>query len=491
MGQKLKIRMAVLLLGIGVLLFLGLGLWVFADGYLRTARVVETQRISGDITAKGFRLALLTSEFLLHKEIRARRQWRKMHADLQRTLAEERLLLAPFRVQVTAIGNSLDEMGRLFDTVLATIDRVTGADRHPAEDEIYRLQTSQLIIRVAELQSAIDGMESVSRRSVQQVLGTSNQGLLFKLAGLFALGVLFGAGAWWFFYNRIQRPLTVLQADIERIRGGAETLRAGKCAEDELGAVVDAFNALLDQQQVNQRRLTEMHDRLQMSNKELQDFAYVVSHDLQEPLRMVSSYMALLERRYIDSLDQDATDFIAFAVDGANRMSAMIEGLLQYSRVETQGDPFQEIELRHALDGALDNLQLRIEETGADIDSQPLPRVNADASQMERLLQNLIGNAIKFHGDAAPEIRIEVADDGECWRISVRDNGIGMKEEDAQRVFKMFQRLHTRDEYPGMGVGLAVCRRIVKRHGGRIWVESRLGEGARFTFTLPKAGNEQ
>ncbi len=206
---------------------------------------------------------------------------------------------------------------------------------------------------------------------------------------------------------------------------------------------------------------------------------------------MVSSYMALLERRYIDSLDQDATDFIAFAVDGANRMSAMIEGLLQYSRVETQGDPFQEIELRHALDGALDNLQLRIEETGADIDSQPLPRVNADASQMERLLQNLIGNAIKFHGDAAPEIRIEVADDGECWRISVRDNGIGMKEEDAQRVFKMFQRLHTRDEYPGMGVGLAVCRRIVKRHGGRIWVESRLGEGARFTFTLPKAGNEQ
>jgi len=205
----------------------------------------------------------------------------------------------------------------------------------------------------------------------------------------------------------------------------------------------------------------------------------------------VSSYVKLLQRRYLDRLDPEAGEFMDFAIDGANRMSAMIEGLLLYSRVETQGEPLQQTGLEQALAGALENLQLSIEESGADIRRQPMPQVHADPSQMERLFQNLIGNAIKFRAEAPPRVDITVADDGEAWHFAVQDNGIGMKTEEAERVFTMFQRLHTREEYPGLGVGLAVCRRIVKRHGGRIWVESSPGAGATFHFTLPKAGSEQ
>lgn len=242
----------------------------------------------------------------------------------------------------------------------------------------------------------------------------------------------------------------------------------------------------ISERQAARRAVEEANQRLEASNKELQDFAYLVSHDLQEPLRMVSSYLNLLERRYRDRLDQDAEDFIAFSVDGANRMSAMIEGLLQYSRVETQGAGFEVTDLEQRLAAALDNLQLGIEETGAEIERQPLPSVEADATQMERLFQNLIGNALKFRGAAVPHIGIHVQERGEEWLFSVSDNGIGMAPREADRAFTMFQRLCTREEYPGMGVGLAVCRRIVMRHGGRIWVESRPGEGATFLFTLPR-----
>lgn len=243
-------------------------------------------------------------------------------------------------------------------------------------------------------------------------------------------------------------------------------------------------------QEITERRraelaLEEASSRLEASNRELRQFAYVVSHDLQEPLRMVSSYLQLLWRRYRGRLDNEADEFIGFAVDGATRMSAMIEGLLQYSRVETQGRPFAETDLERVVDGTLANLRLAVEESGASVERGPLPRLRADAEQLGRLFQNLIGNALKFRAEETPRVVIEAVRDGRWWRFSVSDNGIGVDPEQSERLFEMFQRLHTREEYPGMGVGLAVCRRIVERHGGRIWVEPGEGEGAVFRFTLP------
>jgi signal transduction histidine kinase len=224
---------------------------------------------------------------------------------------------------------------------------------------------------------------------------------------------------------------------------------------------------------------------LERSNQELQQFAYVASHDLQEPLRMVSSYMQLLERRYSNQLQGDAKDFINFAVDGAKRMQSLIDDLLAYSRVGTRGKPFEQIDLSKVLLQSESNLKISIEENNAEVQSTSLPTIWGDGTQMIQLFQNLISNALKFHGEATPKIRVSAEDQNGCHHIIVSDNGIGIDPQYTERIFLIFQRLHTREEYPGTGIGLAICKRIVERHGGQIWVESNLGKGAAFHFTIP------
>ena len=201
---------------------------------------------------------------------------------------------------------------------------------------------------------------------------------------------------------------------------------------------------------------------------------------------MVASYVQLLARRYRGRLGADADEFIGFAVDGATRMQALINALLSYSRVGTQGSAFAPTECEAVLDGALAGLKAAIQESGATVTRAALPAVMGDAAQLGQLFQNLIGNAIKFHNHNAPEVHVAAEPHGQEWRFSVRDNGIGLDAQYAERVFVMFQRLHAKGEYPGTGIGLAVCKKIVERHGGRIWVESEPGRGATFYFTLPQ-----
>ncbi len=225
---------------------------------------------------------------------------------------------------------------------------------------------------------------------------------------------------------------------------------------------------------------------LRRSNEELEQFAYIASHDLQEPLRMVASYTQLLERRYAAQLDEGAREFIGYAVDGAKRMQQFITGLLRYSRVGTEARVLEAVNLEEVLATATANLRIAVEESGAEVKSGALPVVLGDPRQLTQLFQNLIGNALKFRKpDVAPRVKVEAERDGEFWRISVRDNGIGLDPRFSERVFTIFQRLHTRDEYEGTGLGLAICKKIVERHGSRIWVESTEGEGAAFLFTLP------
>ncbi len=241
-----------------------------------------------------------------------------------------------------------------------------------------------------------------------------------------------------------------------------------------------------------QAALREAHDELERkahelarSNEELQQFAYVASHDLQEPLRMISSYTQLLERRYRDKLDADANEFMDFIVDGAARMKQLIEDLLAYSRVGTRGRAFQAADSKAVLAKAVANLWGAVESSGARITHDALPAVVADPSQLVQLFQNLIGNAIKFRGQHAPAVHVSAEQTDEGWKFSVKDEGIGIDPQYFERIFLMFQRLHSKAEYPGTGIGLAICKKIVDRHGGRIWVESQPGKGSAFFFTLP------
>jgi light-regulated signal transduction histidine kinase (bacteriophytochrome) len=233
--------------------------------------------------------------------------------------------------------------------------------------------------------------------------------------------------------------------------------------------------------------LSERAKDLARSNSELQQFAYVASHDLQEPLRMVASFTQLLAKRYSEKLDDDARDFINYAVDGATRMQTLISDLLNYSRVGTQGKPLVPTDCEAQFKRVLETLQLHIEESGAVIESDTLPMVMADPQQLGQLFQNLLTNAIKFHGEKPPHVRISTERNGNDWKISVRDNGIGISAEHADRIFIIFQRLHTKTEYPGTGIGLAICKKIVERHGGRIWIEPSPGGGTTFCFTISAA----
>ena len=231
----------------------------------------------------------------------------------------------------------------------------------------------------------------------------------------------------------------------------------------------------------------QAEEELRRSNAELERFAYVASHDLQEPLRTVASYVQLLSRRYRDRLDADGLEFIDFAVGGVRRMQQLIEDLLAFSRVGTRGAPLVPTDMRSAFEITLASLHAALEESRATVTSDPLPMVIGDAGQLVQLLTNLIGNALKFHADAPPQVHLGATRDGRMWTISVRDNGIGIAPEYFERIFVIFQRLHSREEYAGTGVGLAICKKIVERHGGRMWVESAPGRGATFSFTLPPA----
>lgn len=234
-----------------------------------------------------------------------------------------------------------------------------------------------------------------------------------------------------------------------------------------------------------EEQIARQAKELTRSNAELEQFAYVASHDLQEPLRMVASYTELIAKRYKGKLDAEADEFISYAVDGANRMRALINDLLVYSRMGTGGKEFAPTSMQTVLDEALSNLQVTIRESGAEITHNAMPTVMADGSQLVQVLQNLIGNAITFRRESPPRVHIAAERRGDEWVLSVRDNGIGIDSKYFHRLFTMFQRLHARNEYPGTGIGLAIVKKIVERHLGRVWVESQPGQGSTFNFTIP------
>jgi len=271
-----------------------------------------------------------------------------------------------------------------------------------------------------------------------------------------------------------------------------ERVRHVTAVADEIGALLE--NARLQEEAYlhaeELKRANEALDSraqdLARSNADLEQFAYVASHDLQEPLRMISSYSGLLSQRYKDKLDTDAADFLGYITDGASRMQRLIQDLLAYSRAGSEDSDLVLVDCEEVLARVGSNLRLTIQESNAEVSHDPLPSVHGNFTQLCQLFQNLIGNAVKFRGDQPPQIHVGVESQGDHWLFSVRDNGIGISLQYKERIFTIFQRLHSKEEYPGTGIGLAICKKIVEKHGGNIYVESETGKGSTFYFTLPR-----
>jgi signal transduction histidine kinase len=362
--------------------------------------------------------------------------------------------------------------------------------------EYVNFQDSQVVGAVA----VVPGIDwfVVTELSNVDAFATSRRAYLILGGGMFAFVVLMmWVSAEWL-EGLILLPVERLRDGVERIRQGDLSHPIEAVRNDEIGQVATAFNQMTAElselyasleRKIAERteQLEEQKTELARSNAELAQFAYVASHDLQEPLRMITSYLQLLERRYQGQLDQDADDFIAFAVDGATRMQQLIRDLLAYSRVGTSNQAFSAVDCQVILKQVLNNLQMAIQESGASLVYDELPTVMADPTRLSQLFQNLLANAMKFRSIRPPQIQIRVRHlvQPKEWLFAIADNGIGIEPDHFDRIFLIFQRLHTRTEYPGTGIGLAICKKIVDRHGGRIWVESTVGQGTTFYFTLP------
>jgi signal transduction histidine kinase len=391
--------------------------------------------------------------------------------------------LEPYTIAIGTINREIAELKRSTATNLNQQQQIASLEpliwNKLAElKETIDLKENQSSAAAKQLVLTNQGKELMDRirTTIQQMQEQENEQLRAWLKAkeleaqrgqwTFFLGVIFTLFAFYLVYCTVQQET--------RDRKQAEA--SFKQLNEQLEAKV----------QERTSELKEANGNLLHSNRELEQFAYVASHDLQEPLRAVNSYAQLIVRKYQGNLDAKADKYLGYIMDGATRMQQLIDDLLSFSRVGTQGKPLEPTDNEAVLSQVLDNLQIAIAQSHAVVTHDPLPTILGDEIQLIQLLQNLIGNAIKFRREEQPNVHVSAEHRENEWIFSVRDNGIGMEPEYFDRIFMIFQRLHSRSEYPGTGIGLAVCKKIVERHGGRIWLESALGVGTTFYFTIPQ-----
>lgn len=377
------------------------------------------------------------------------------------------------------LGDDYPELAQLFASegtgFSGTLEAASGRQLVVAKRVFYDPNDPQRFITLTE-------MAPLSALAEQIGLVRNNT------IALAAVLVLFQLGAVLWISLLITRPVRQMTAKARAVANGARDVDLARLGQrrDETGELARAFEIMVASISAKETALDDKARELERSNQELSQFAYIASHDLQEPLRMVASFLSLLKRRHADKLDAEANEFIDFAVDGATRMKLLINELLGYSRISNRPLELGTVALSETVDGVIKLLSPRIAELHATITVDPLPVLKADPSQMERLFRNLIENALKYHGEAAPRIKVSAEQRGGVWTFTVADNGIGIDPAHADKIFAIFTRLHSRDKYEGTGIGLAACRRIVERHGGRIWVEPNPDGGSIFRFTVPK-----
>ena len=497
-GVSLRRRVTIAFLAVGALVAATLGFtaWTFSsmldarhrlidrlDPAVLAGRDVSSALLTQESGVRGF--ALAADEPFLEpynrgraEEIGASQRLRRLLGGdprLQSALADTLRRAAEWRqTSAEPIIEAVRQGGAKAATpaLLGESERRFDAFRSASAALEAALDTEQVV--------ANDRLDTATRRLVQVAVG----GVIFAVVGGFVL--------WRALVRWVLAPLDSLGDQTRQVTAGefdrpidpvgppeimalaADTDAMRRRIRAELAAVVEA-----------REQLAEQAEELARSNADLEQFAYVASHDLQEPLRKVTSFCQLLQRRYAGQLDERADQYIEFAVDGAKRMQQLINDLLAFSRVGRTTDEFVEVDCDEALDRALRNLEAVIEDTGAEIVRSPLPAVEGDPSLLAALFQNVIGNAIKFRSDADPRVEVSAGEaDGE-WSFRVADNGIGIDEAYADRVFVIFQRLHAKETYPGTGIGLALCKKIVEFHGGRIWLDTTVEQGTTVCWTLP------
>ena len=378
------------------------------------------------------------------------------------------------------------------------IEAISAGDRTAASDRLLTTGKN----RFDDLRQSVGSLQAElasERSTAQSRLTTSLDQLAIVMILSLVVVLLTGGLIWWALRRLVLRPLAAVASDARVVAGGQldhEVHLTGPAEVAELASDIEAMRwrifAEMTTVKEAQEQLAAANAELARSNEDLEQFAYVASHDLQEPLRKVASFCQLLEQRYGGQLDERGKQYIYFAADGAKRMQVLINDLLAFSRIGRTTERFTEIGLTGCLDTAVRNLSAAVEATGATVTAPgPLPAVCGDETLLVALLQNLIGNAVKFHGEGAPEVRVESERQDGHWLVSVTDNGIGIEPRFAERIFVIFQRLHGRDAYSGTGIGLAMCRKIVEFHGGRIWLDTEYGPGTRFCFTLPVISTEE
>ena len=407
------------------------------------------------------------------------------HAAL-RTLRGEITSLRQLTAEIPEQQRDLDRLEPLVSRLVTELAEIIDVRRERgfavAVKEIQKGEGKQFMDGVLQVIARIEGVE-------YRLLADREQAA--KASATTARRVVIFGSAFAFLLVGVALFLILRELE-ERNRAQAELRRAHDLLEIrvqertlELATANQGLQVEITDRKRVQAELAQQAQELARSNDELEQFAYVASHDLQEPLRMVASYTQLLAKRYRGKLDSDADEFIAYAVDGATRMQALINDLLAFSRIGRSGRRREPTDCSGVLGRVLTDLKVVIEESGAVVTHGTLPEVMGDATQLQQVFQNLISNAIKFRGQEPPRIHVSCERSGDDWLFSVRDNGIGIDPQYADQIFVIFRRLHSKAEYPGTGIGLAICRRVVERHGGRIWLESEPGKGSTFFFTLP------
>ncbi len=479
-------------------------------------KATTTNRLAQEIWA----LNALTNDYVFHQGERAQIQWQSQYASITALLTQQHVIFTT--PQERTIVEAARQDHTSIKDIFARLVALRGALQQPGIEqgptvalsiELEERLASQILVRS---QSMIGAATQLSESSLTARARAHRQANVLTLALIVTL-ILVTAGTVLPLYRHLGTTMAKLLEGTDVIARGNLDYRVEIESTDEIGQVGRAFNTMAARLKASyesledkirdrttelalanaelQRKIAERKQaeealqrtaaELARSNAELEQFAYVASHDLQEPLRTVAGFTQLLAKRYTGQLDAKADEYIAFAVDGATRMHQLITDLLEYSRVGTRGEPFQPTDCTAVLQQALTSLALTIQESRARVTHNPLPTLSGAAGQLTRLLQNLIGNALKYRSERPPQVHITAQPQGHAWLFAVQDNGIGFDPHHAERIFGVFQRLHTREKYPGTGIGLAICRKIVERHGGCIWAEGRPGEGATFYFTIP------
>jgi PAS domain S-box-containing protein len=390
-------------------------------------------------------------------------QLRAAHDELQRTNAELMQSTIDLEDRVAQRAESEEKFRNLAETAS---DAILSADCHgkivyfnPAAERIFSYSSTEIIGQSLALLMA-ERFDDPHRQGLDRFLRTGEARVIGKTIEVAARRK-----------NGSEFPIEL-------------ALSSWKTRE---GTFFTAILSDITERKKSEERLLQTVAELKRSNSELQQFAYVASHDLQEPLRMVASYTQLLAKRYKGRLDSEADEFIAYAVDGSNRMQALIQDLLAYSRAGAVRKALREISSENALKQALTNLRATIKESGAVVTHDSLPVITTDDTQLTQVFQNLVGNAIKYHSAELPQVHVSATQNGgKEWIFSVRDNGLGIDPQYFERIFVLFQRLHGQKEFEGTGIGLSICKKMLEQLGGRIWVESQSGKGSTFRFALPE-----